>query len=953
MARTKNPLVKKPNLKQEWTPELKEELAKCQKDIFYFIEKYVKIEHTLKGVIPFKIRDYQRKLIEGFKENRFCILLLPRQSGKTITTAAFLLWEAIFRFNWTIVISSNKGKNAKEIIHKIKIMYQHLPHWLKPGITDDGWNKESILFDNESRIFSETTTEDTGRSFSVSRFFIDEFAFVRDAIQREFWTSVEPTLACVAGDTKILTDNGFAEIQDYFVEQISGKFFDINNLNVWGKRGIEKVSHGYISHEADTLIIKTKHGLELEVTKEHPLYCLKNNIPEMIKSSYLTVGDYLRVDIGMNVFGNEQIDADMAYMLGGYIAKGWMKRKHKNSPYYSIYVSNTDIEFRKIYENAGFKALNSDPTKLAKHSKQLVKEYENFGITPSFKCHEKVIPKKIFSCDRETICKFLQGLFDGNGSVNERSINLTSTSKKIIQEVQLLLNNMGIISSVYLNNSQKKMEYEKRTSRLLPQGKHIKTLRDSWGLNIALSQYKKFHELIGFRIKRKEKKLLEIISRRNQDDHKLFSIPTANVRNMISDMIKKTGKNQKWFRQHGLRLDKCLDKKKNRRINVEWLDKFKSIVEKEIDFSFKEKRFFAEYLHYSHFWDEIIEIRKSKNVTFDFTVPETHSFLQNGIIGSNTGGSCIIASTPNGDTNLFAELWRSAENKINDFHAMTIKWNDVPGRTDDFKRKAIARVGQQSWEQDYECKFISSDALLINSSTLLLLTELLEDVNPIREERGFKFWKEIEFEKSYIITNDPATGSGKDFTVLECFEFPSLEHVFEYRSNETSTPVVYKLLKEVLDGIINKKSEVYFTVERNGVGEGILSLFDFDEDSPDDIMFISDKVGKKGMVTTEKIKQKYSVKLKNLIETMKIKIKSKDLLKELKNFVLSGSTYRAKSGSTDDCISAIVLLIRILEDMASWDDDAFQKLYNLADDDTIVGLDKTLNEDESPMPIIL
>ena len=51
------------------------------------------------------------------------------------------------------------------------------------------------------------------------------------------------------------------------------------------------------------------------------------------------------------------------------------------------------------------------------------------------------------------------------------------------------------------------------------------------------------------------------------------------------------------------------------------------------------------------------------------------------------GGRCIIASTPNGDENMFAELWRGAYiHQNNGFHAIFVPWDIVPGRDDKFRQ---------------------------------------------------------------------------------------------------------------------------------------------------------------------------------------------------------------------------------------------------------------------------
>lgn len=126
----------------------------------------------------------------------------------TTVAMAFLLWYAIFVPNKTILIAANRNKNAMEIIDKIQYCYEYLPMWMKPGVEDDGWNKHECKFDNKSRIISDATSGSTGRGFSISLLYLDEFAFVAPNVQEEFWTSILPTLSTGGAAIITSTPNG-------------------------------------------------------------------------------------------------------------------------------------------------------------------------------------------------------------------------------------------------------------------------------------------------------------------------------------------------------------------------------------------------------------------------------------------------------------------------------------------------------------------------------------------------------------------------------------------------------------------------------------------------------------------------------------------------------------------------------------------------------------------------
>ena len=61
-----NPLLKKANTKIEFTQEQVLEFVKCQEDPVYFAKNYVKIVTLDKGLQPFKLYDFQEKLVNRY-----------------------------------------------------------------------------------------------------------------------------------------------------------------------------------------------------------------------------------------------------------------------------------------------------------------------------------------------------------------------------------------------------------------------------------------------------------------------------------------------------------------------------------------------------------------------------------------------------------------------------------------------------------------------------------------------------------------------------------------------------------------------------------------------------------------------------------------------------------------------------------------------------------------------
>ena len=197
-------LVKAPHRKETFTEQELIEFAKCADPAtgaMYFMDNFFYIQHPTKGKMLYHPFEYQKKLIENYHNNRFSISLMPRQTGKSTSAAGYLLWYAMFVPDSTILIAAHKYLGAQEIMQRIRYAYELCPNHIRAGATS--YNKGSLEFDNGSRIVSQTTTENTGRGMSITLLYLDEFAFVRPTIAKEFWTSITPTLS--TGGKAIIT----------------------------------------------------------------------------------------------------------------------------------------------------------------------------------------------------------------------------------------------------------------------------------------------------------------------------------------------------------------------------------------------------------------------------------------------------------------------------------------------------------------------------------------------------------------------------------------------------------------------------------------------------------------------------------------------------------------------------------------------------------------------------
>ena len=188
-----NPNLKKANVPVEFTKEQIQEYQKCMDDPVYFIQEYMKIVSLDEGLVPFKMYDFQKHMVQTFHDNRFTICKLPRQSGKSTIIIAYLLHYVLFNPNVNVAILANKSSTARDILGRLQLGYEHLPKWLQQGVVS--WNKGSLDLENGSSILAASTSASAIRGGSYNIIFLDEFAYVPATLAEEFFSSVYPTIS--------------------------------------------------------------------------------------------------------------------------------------------------------------------------------------------------------------------------------------------------------------------------------------------------------------------------------------------------------------------------------------------------------------------------------------------------------------------------------------------------------------------------------------------------------------------------------------------------------------------------------------------------------------------------------------------------------------------------------------------------------------------------------------
>lgn len=318
-----------------------------------------------------------------------------------------------------------------------------------------------------------------------------------------------------------------------------------------------------------------------------------------------------------------------------------------------------------------------------------------------------------------------------------------------------------------------------------------------------------------------------------------------------------------------------------------------------------------------------------------------------------TGGKAIITSTPNLDDDQFAIIWSGANKQldnygnetdvgINGFKPYKALWHQHPDRDKAWAVEEEARVGKERFLREHECQFIAYDETLVNSLKL----SGIKGKEPILRTGQVRWYESINKESTYVVGLDPSMGTGGDNAAIQVWALPELVQVAEWQNNRTDVRgqvqtmhTVLTIINDEMKELGNSSPEIYWSVENNSLGEAALIVIEEMEEDRFPGTFLHEpkkkgrqRASRKGFTTTYKTKITACMKMKSWIESDKMVPMSKNLIRELKTFIAKGKSYEAKSGETDDLVSATLLCVREIQFISRFEEGYEEMLGERLDD---------------------
>lgn len=448
-----NPLVQIPE-ELEDKPELYITWLMSQPEYFSF---------TCKELLGIEILPFQGVILKEMWNRKFPMLIASRGASKSFSLALYAILRMMFLKERKIIVAGSGFRQSKIIFNYMETIY----------------NSSSILRDVMKNSSS------THNPISKNP---DEWTF---RIGDSFAKAIPIGDGCLSPYTIITYDDsiGYINRNAPIIEGINKK-----SSMVWNGEEFTESDESYNNGTKDVITITTKKGYTITGTHNHKLVFYNDGVQEWRRLDSVKIKDIVPISKKECWHNNDDLDysEEDAYVLGLMIGDGsWVNQ------YYLQYTTEDQELIDSVNKNFGNKFKSGDGCHYKYCSKNGVKEWlKKWGMESCYTIN-KVIPPKMMSLSKSKMAKCISGLFDTDGTIQVNtakggfgiSVSFTNTSKKLVYQLQTLLLKFGIISTV---------SYRDRNTKW----------NTSYELHVNGTNVKRFHEQIGFGLRRK-RELLE------------------------------------------------------------------------------------------------------------------------------------------------------------------------------------------------------------------------------------------------------------------------------------------------------------------------------------------------------------------------------------------------------------------------------------------------------------
>lgn len=276
--------------------------------------------------------------------------------------------------------------------------------------------------------------------------------------------TVKPS-GCSRKDMLVLTTNGLLRLDE--IGDIQGdEWQKVENLQVFtDQEKTEYVTKFYVNGTAQTRIIRTEDGNELESSMEHKYRVVKDGKYFWKKVENLEIGDMLVVKLGdhpenivtkltvielecntncQNMKQPEFLTKDIAWFLGLFYGDGSVHKKGIRISFNRKQPALLQWLDKFFTDTFNLRTTIDDDHCLYVNSQQLLQWLDKNNCLKDY-AHDLTVPKIIRTSSKENVCAFIDGFWRADGGIHNtgNTWSVCSVSEKFAREFFCLCRSVG------------------------------------------------------------------------------------------------------------------------------------------------------------------------------------------------------------------------------------------------------------------------------------------------------------------------------------------------------------------------------------------------------------------------------------------------------------------------------------------------------------------------------
>ncbi|MEW6126443.1 MAG: LAGLIDADG family homing endonuclease [Acidobacteriota bacterium] len=419
------------------------------------------------------------------------------------------------------------------------------------------------------------------------------------------------------------------------------------DLTVATRSSMAQATKLFLNGRKPVRYIETEKGFRLGASLNHPILCYNPADARLLwrKAEALQAGDYIALRRNTRCFGEDVSFADYKPKEAYQPTEVKLQVPRRMTPELGRWLGYVVAEGRIHFRPAVVEFCNSDEQLMEDFCrlslelfsiKAKVMERNNcqsagvqseslvyflwdaIGLKKG-RARDYIVPLSVLRSSEKTQREFLRGYFAGDGGLMNRRAGVlaaTSTSARLLREIQVMLLNFGIVSRLKSFRSQ-----ATNGSRLL---------RSYWRLTIGGSDALRFVNEIGFASIAKQEEVTDAVA----GAHTLtWSARWDSVPGLAQATMDTLGRGASHQLRQFFPTVACFKgNAKNHRVPTDLLSSIFAAYP-----SFTSVGDIGEIADSQLFLDVVGKIEEGEESVYDLCVPDGHSFISNGIVSHNSG----------------------------------------------------------------------------------------------------------------------------------------------------------------------------------------------------------------------------------------------------------------------------------------------------------------------------